>query len=587
MKIRLSIIINNDYLYVINNKLLKLPQKTFKIWLIFTVSLNFTVLAQEDSLKNKDYQYLFKRISEFYDHDIEKTKLYTHVYLEKAKKDNDSLKITQALYYLSQKNDYEKSLQYIDSAFTYYYTPLKNKYHLFLHYHAGYIHYGKGKYKEAIDSYLAAKKLIHLSESKILHSGIEYNIGLVRLRIGEFNKAIKIFKTSYDDIIENNLESEYSEIYLRNLAALSTTYWYLKKIDSATYYNSLSINKAIKYNNYHRYNKSRVTQAIINYSKNNYKNALDSITKYAPLIQERQDSLDLAITYFYKGKAFQKLNDWENAIIQFKKVDTIIQKNKRYTQEIEENYEILKNYYKNKEDIDNYTLYLERLIDFDSIKFNISTYLKNELLEKYDAPKWIEEKEALITKLESKDSKKSKILFYLSTLSILLILLLFYYYTKKQRYKKRFEKIIANTSTSDLRIKTKSKRIKKELNLPDTIVKDILMKIQVFEKENQFLNNTITLNSLAKKLGTNSAYLSKIINFHKDKNFSTYLTDLRINYVIQALKEQPKLREYTIKAIAFEVGFKNSESFTTAFYKKTKIYPSYFIKELQKKEKSA
>lgn len=95
-------------------------------------------------------------------------------------------------------------------------------------------------------------------------------------------------------------------------------------------------------------------------------------------------------------------------------------------------------------------------------------------------------------------------------------------------------------------------------------------------------NTSINLNSLAKNMGTNSNYLSKIINFHKGDNFSTYLSDLRIEYTIEALQKQSKLREYTIKTIAHEVGFGNTESFTKAFYKKTGLYPSYFIKQLKK-----
>ena len=40
-------------------------------------------------------------------------------------------------------------------------------------------------------------------------------------------------------------------------------------------------------------------------------------------------------------------------------------------------------------------------------------------------------------------------------------------------------------------------------------------------------------------------------------------------------------------AIAQEVGFNNSESFSKAFYKKTGIYPSYFIKQLEKENKKS
>lgn len=83
---------------------------------------------------------------------------------------------------------------------------------------------------------------------------------------------------------------------------------------------------------------------------------------------------------------------------------------------------------------------------------------------------------------------------------------------------------------------------------------------------------------MQKKLETNSTYLSKTINQYKNKNFSQYINDLRIEDTITRLREDKKFRNYSIKAIAEEVGFSNSESFSKAFFKKTGYQPSYFIK---------
>ena len=45
------------------------------------------------------------------------------------------------------------------------------------------------------------------------------------------------------------------------------------------------------------------------------------------------------------------------------------------------------------------------------------------------------------------------------------------------------------------------------------------------------------------------------------------------------------MRKYTIKAIAAECGYKNAESFSKAFYKINGIYPSYYIKKIEKGKK--
>ena len=114
------------------------------------------------------------------------------------------------------------------------------------------------------------------------------------------------------------------------------------------------------------------------------------------------------------------------------------------------------------------------------------------------------------------------------------------------------------------------------------IIDSILLDLKKFEKNNDFLNNEITLTNLAVDFNTNSSYLSKIINGNKGKNFSTYISNLRIDYCVEKLKTNQKFRRLPIKGIAFEIGFNNTESFSKAFYRKTGIYPSYFIKQIEK-----
>ena len=111
---------------------------------------------------------------------------------------------------------------------------------------------------------------------------------------------------------------------------------------------------------------------------------------------------------------------------------------------------------------------------------------------------------------------------------------------------------------------------------------EIIPEFVNFEKENEFISKELNLNSLAKKINTNASYLSKVINHHKKSSFSQYLSDLRISYTLDQLKQNPTYRKYTVKAIAQEVGFKTAESFSKAFQKQTGLKPSYFIKELEK-----
>ena len=165
--------------------------------------------------------------------------------------------------------------------------------------------------------------------------------------------------------------------------------------------------------------------------------------------------------------------------------------------------------------------------------------------------------------------------------AILIITFFAFKSIKKQSvYKKRFDELI-NSSNNKIANKSNPKNDTSQLTeISKDIIDLILSRLNDFEDNHDYIDNEITLNSLSKSIGTNSNYLSKVINFYKDKNFSNYISDLRIDYCVNKLKNDLTFRKYGIKAIAFEVGFNNTESFSKAFYKKTGIYPSYFINNL-------
>ena len=128
-----------------------------------------------------------------------------------------------------------------------------------------------------------------------------------------------------------------------------------------------------------------------------------------------------------------------------------------------------------------------------------------------------------------------------------------------------------------------SKPVKRRsLEIPAEVTRDILDKLEEFAREEGYLNPNITMNSLAEKFGTNSNYLSRIINFKLEKTFPDYLNDLRVAYALNRLAEDKRFRHYTIKAIAQSSGYRSADSFSRAFYQRHGIYPSYYLKKLEK-----
>ncbi|MDC8003348.1 helix-turn-helix domain-containing protein [Aureisphaera galaxeae] len=166
--------------------------------------------------------------------------------------------------------------------------------------------------------------------------------------------------------------------------------------------------------------------------------------------------------------------------------------------------------------------------------------------------------------------------FFLSIIAQLSLKLYYFHEARQEHYKKVNERLKRklNPQPQHEEVDYTSLGISKE------ILEGVILKIHSFETQRMFLSQDVSLSSLAKELGTNSSYLSKIINHIKGKSFKNYVNDLRIEHAHQDLLENPQKRKYTIEAIAYDNGFKSAESFSKKFREKYDIYPSAFLKGL-------
>ncbi|MGE4513382.1 MAG: helix-turn-helix domain-containing protein [Chryseobacterium sp.] len=80
-------------------------------------------------------------------------------------------------------------------------------------------------------------------------------------------------------------------------------------------------------------------------------------------------------------------------------------------------------------------------------------------------------------------------------------------------------------------------------------------------------------------MGTNSNYLSQVINEYKGGNFNKYLSQLRINYITNLLFEDRKYLKYNIETLAKECGIASRQNFSDLFYEINGIRPTDFIKK--------
>lgn len=115
--------------------------------------------------------------------------------------------------------------------------------------------------------------------------------------------------------------------------------------------------------------------------------------------------------------------------------------------------------------------------------------------------------------------------------------------------------------------------------ISDTTEQELIKKLQKFEKSEKFTNKELSISLLAIQLGTNTKYLSEVISKHYNKNYNTYINELRIDYICKKIATDPKFRKYKITYLAEVCGFSSYNTFTTIFKNTTGMSPSSFLKE--------
>lgn len=547
----------------------------YNLFVILFLLNSLTLFSQNhlDKLKEKSLSELF---SLYQKASLKKEKIeYIKAFINVAKKEKKKKRILAGYYILSSFSVDEQKLMYCDSIINLTKNnPIQN--HPSAAYNVKAIFYeSKGYYEKALDNYLLSNKFAANENNMQLFFLNIYSIASIKRIIGEYDEAKILFKQSlnYFKTNENNIN------YLNSIIGLSNLSYELKEIDSATYYNKLGAHESLIFKDLEKYHHFATNQGIIHFINGENEIALDSINKHKFYFFKNKDSINLSYVHFYLGKIYDSKGLKKLATKHHKKIDSLLNFKLDLTPKFRESYEFLINQYKQDKDLKNQLFYIKKLMDFDSVINSKENYLSKTIFKEYDIPKLNSEKLSIQKKMKDDKTIFKNIIITFSIILITSIFFLIYQFQKKKLYKKRFLEIIQNSKNKN-KNKNDLNKIDENSDIPEEIIKEVLEELKKFEKSNKFLNKTITLNSLAKDFNTNTNYLSKIINKYKKTSFSNYINNLKIEYIISEIKRNPNLKKYTIKAIADEAYFNNSESFSKAFYKLKGIKPSYFFREL-------
>lgn len=99
---------------------------------------------------------------------------------------------------------------------------------------------------------------------------------------------------------------------------------------------------------------------------------------------------------------------------------------------------------------------------------------------------------------------------------------------------------------------------------------------EVMKQDKLFRKSDLSLAVVAAQLNVASATLSLVLKEHFRCNYYDFVNDFRVQDTIERF-ENGEDRQYTIKTIAEEAGFRSKTTFIKAFKKKTGMLPKEFI----------
>lgn len=536
-------------------------------------------------LLNKDYNTLRDSIYTIGNDSI-KVWPYLNAYLVKARVDNDFERLSEAYENMAYRSD-ERSLVYADS--TIFFAQKTNSERIIGNAYLvkAFILHSKSKYKRALDYYLLADDHLKGVEEGYLQYDVKLGIANIKYYLGYYDEALELFK----ECAEFYKDSE-PQGYLTALHSISRCYNKLGEYNLCSITNEKALKIAKSLNDKGAISYIYHSEGINQYYKEEYSKAVNNIDLALPGIIENNDFTNESVAYYYLGKCYSALNDKEKGIVYYKKVDKIF-KDKGYVKtEIRPAYEELINYYKDKGDLKIQLHYINQLIKVDSLINKNFVYLSGKIHKEYDTKLLLSEKKKIEKELKNKQSTAVILYCAVVMLFVLILFLSFRYYKSQKKFRKRFEELMSRGSVDEEKndsvniepIANNDENLPKKPDINEEVIQSILLQLEKFEQKKKFLQKDLTLINLASKFNTNSNYLSKVINYYKGKNYINYINDLRIDYIVFLIKEEPKYRNYTIKALSEEAGFNTSQHFSKAFYAKTGIYPSYFVTEINKEQ---
>jgi len=174
------------------------------------------------------------------------------------------------------------------------------------------------------------------------------------------------------------------------------------------------------------------------------------------------------------------------------------------------------------------------------------------------------------------------ILVCISILIVIVVIVITYKVEAKQKhYRQIIQSLKEEVQLNDIQLSVEiiEEDFEKSKYLTDIReFEKIQKKLLRLESKKEFLSSDFKLQYLAKKLGTNTSYLSSFFNYYLEKGFNQYLQEKRMEYLLELLEKESIYHKYTVQAISEHIGYKSPSAFRKVFKSYTGKNISFYLK---------
>jgi len=529
---------------------------------------------QADTLRKYDYSILLTKI-EVTERDKPLQLIYLKAFLEKAKAERNADQLILGYKNYIYYSDKEFSVIYADSMVRAALATQKDASIGSSYLTQGILYYSLKEYTKALDSYLLANEYISKTQDDYLKYKSKYNLAHLKYYLGIYDDAVDLFEECITYFKSHNPRG-----YLNSLHSLALCYSRMGNYGESTRVVEQGISEGERLKEQAMEPYFVHLDGVNNYFKNNYRLGIEKIASSLEAIEANNDFANVAVGNFYIGKCYLGLKEIDKAYLYFRKVEETFDQRNYIRPDLRECFELLFKHYEEKGNLPMKLKYVEKLLKVDSVLGTNYKYISQKIHREYDTVELKRKKNELQIELQQAYNRDKLLVGGVIVLVVVLLVLVHRNRRNKRVYRQRFEELMQQKPVVD----RKKESIKTKWDMNPDVAEELLEKLVKFERNKKYLDKDLSLVKLAAQFNSNTKYLSKLILHYRNKRFVEYINDLKIDYLVELLKQENRYRNYTNKALAEEVGFSSTQRFTNAFVSRTGISPSYFIERLKGEE---